>query len=157
MKKFCFKHIMFFTLAVNLFIAIILRMTLGSNLMFYAYHNSLNFFPGRVFYAFLSILRLILCSYVVSFLLSKNNVIRFRVLVPGIISILYIFIEYWLVFFKESILTVIVLCAITIYLNLKFIKKYFNCRNNYNLVYIVTLVYCLIQAVIIICLASIII
>ncbi len=142
---------------ITISLSLLLRLSLGSNLMFYAYHNNINFFPCRASYLCLYLLRIIFCSYIITESVRVKLVTGNRLFIIGIISVLSLYLEYWLVFFKESILTVILICILTIYLNFKYLKSNLYCRHNSLSLYVVISVFCVIQLIMIICLISVII
>lgn len=156
-KKHNQKYLLIIVTIITVSLALLLRLSLGSNLMFYAYHNNIKFFPGRALYNFLYIFRIFLCSYIITASACDKLTAEKRKFINGNISLLCLYFEYWLVFFKESILTAILLCILTIYINLKYLKRNLLCKHYSFLYYVVIFLFCLIQLIMIISLISMII
>jgi len=141
-------------IAISLLVALLLRLRFGSNLMFYIYHSELCFFPSRAMYAFMYITRIIICAYL-SVQFINNRV--YGISAVNIISLFALYLEYWLIFFKESILTVIILLLFTLIINVRCIKN--RCQKYEKNIFAVIMLYlyCIMQIIIIISLISVII
>ncbi len=153
-----FKIIIIFPIAA-LILALIMRLRLGSNVMFYAYHSHISCFPGREAYAFLYITRIILNSVMLGLIFACRDMMRKRakVLIVTAFSFITILIEYKLLFFCESILTVVVMSVISIIMILRIIRKNSKCSCvSFEWIALAS-VLCFVQVYMIICILSIII
>ena len=142
---------------VSLLIALLLRLKLGSNLMFYVYHDHINFFPCRISYSLLYIIRILICSFYMAITLIQKLRRDKRLIARSLLSLITIYLEYWLVFFKESIITVILFSVLILVVNFKYVKINLLSKNDSYILYILISLFCVIEFYMIICILSIII
>ncbi len=135
-------------------IAILLRMCLGNNLMFFVYHSQTSFFPPRAIYNLIYLLRIIVCSYILALIIEDLNFNK-KLSLKWMYCLIALYIEYWLLFFKESVIITIFLISLSVILNLNNLR-YSRTLCNFGFNLLISL-YSIIQIYLIVCLFSVII
>ena len=80
-----------------------------------------------------------------------------RLIAISLLSLITIYLEYWLVFFKESIITVILFSVLILVVNFIYVKINLLSKNDSYILYILISLFCVIEFYMIICILSIII
>ena len=146
-------------LIVAFVLALIIRLNAGSNVLFYAYLARRSIFPGRVSYAFLYIIRIIITALMVysSFFYGCRLRSQRKLIIISIISLFVVLFEYKLLFFYESFLITILMLSLIVFCNMCEIKKICISSIRYPNWAAYSFVLCIIQLYMIICILSIII
>lgn len=137
-------------------LAMIYRLCLGSNVVFFVYHSCNSIFPSNTIYTILYYLRIFLSSYALSLALRSHNSTK-KLKIISLICLLSIYIEYWLLLFKENIIFSIVIMILTAIFYLKVLYKGNMSRELCFKFNIVLSLYIIIQILLIACSLSLII